>query len=187
MPKLERLLDELTGKSDKDSDTLKALANVSATTGLLERVKVLENALEAVVQELSNKGGFSPFEDALEKRLNGVESLIEENGFRPTDLSEVQSSISSSSGVLMDRIDDLNKTMRSFTRAVESIELPAVNIPEYEPPDLTPLYSQIQGVAERVDGLNFEVPEMEFPKREWTFDVKRNQSGFIRSVEVTEK
>jgi len=89
-------------------------------------------------------------------------------------------------------IGKLGSAVNNFTGAVQGIKIPAPNvaIPETKETDLTPVIDKIDNMmgviatqgSQRVGNVVAEYVE-ETPKQ-WTFDVKRNQSGFIKSVEA---
>jgi hypothetical protein len=93
----------------------------------------------------------------------------------------------------MAQFEEVKKYMADFTSAVGKIKLPEfpeipsfpeINIPET---NLEPLTALVQSIQEQLASKE-EMPSnvIEMPqKEEWTFNVKRNQAGFIKTVEAT--
>lgn len=93
-------------------------------------------------------------------------------------------------------INSLTQSLDRMTNAVSAIKIPTPNvrIPEQKPPDLTPVLASNQNIAAMLQSMMAQERGEELPKetpkatpRSWTFDVKRNQSGLIRSVNVVEQ
>ncbi len=120
----------------------------------------------------------------LERLANGLVSLAKKIDGTKTDVAPV-----------LQAIKALEAGVNRLASAVSGIKLPDVNIPEFPAPqtvDLSPVLSALDGIyrvlAEmQADEAEDEAePEEPEKPKEWVFEVKRNQAGFIRTIEARE-
>jgi hypothetical protein len=154
--------------------------------------KVMEQWLEKIMQpnvtpeELHE--GFKALGGgmkALARQLKELQqAVIDEVAQRPTSFDPV-----------VEQINQLRQDVDRMVKAISAIELPKMPeipaFPDIPSVDLEPIRQMIEGLAAMIAELKREeaqeVIEVEEKPREWTFDVKRNQSGYIRSVDVIER
>jgi len=118
-----------------------------------------------------------------EEKFNRLERGIKNTAPTPTDL-----------GPVAGQIKALQSAVEGYTTAVNNIELPQppkIDIPKVPDfPDIGPLIANYERLNAAVEALAnrppnnppTEVIASDPAPREWTFDVKRNASGFIKSV-----
>lgn len=192
MPKLERVTQALAerGKIGPDISEIIAKAVREAVNGLPTQDYVsagreldslrrqLERALNDIeklkTQPVLTEGMMSNF-----KRLEkGIERGFAINAPKDFDYSG---------------FDKLGEKIESFIQAVNGIKIPEVPpFPEIPEMDMSPLMYWAEKISAQLDAMQQEevkeeVEEVKEAPREWTFNVKRNQAGFIRTVEVVEK
>ncbi len=87
------------------------------------------------------------------------------------------------------KLDSMASGFDRMIQAMRGIKMPEVKIPPQRDVDLRPIKSAIDDLRIMIamQAREEKEEEPEKPKEEWVFDVKRNQSGLIKSVEVKEK
>jgi hypothetical protein len=85
------------------------------------------------------------------------------------------------------RFDGVTVDMTRLVQAIRGIKMPEFKVPPAKDVDLSPIKSSIDDLRIMVAMMEKEAPEpQEKQPEEWVFDIKRNQSGLIKSVEVRE-
>ena len=104
---------------------------------------------------------------------NGVGGVNESLGKKPESFDDVIMSV-----------EGVHGSIQRLTKAIASIKLPEVNIPEIPRVDLSPIKSDLDEIKRIVSSSEVDEPG-EVPKtRTWTFDIKRGPGGYIKSVEA---
>jgi len=86
------------------------------------------------------------------------------------------------------RFDGVTVDMTRLVQAIRGIKMPEFKVPPAKDVDLSPIKSSIDDLRVMVAMMERDEPEPEEKKpEEWVFEVKRNQAGLIRTVEVREK
>lgn len=116
---------------------------------------------------------------ALAAGLVEIESQISQYD---QSLRGLAGSVDSMSG----RFDGVTVDMTRLVEAIRGIKIPEVKVPPQKDVDLSPIKASIDDLRIMVAMMEKEPPEETKPE-EWVFDIKRNQSGLIKSVEVREK
>jgi hypothetical protein len=113
----------------------------------------------------------------LDQQISELSAAV---GRKPESFDEVKSEIAG-----------LRASIKQMVQAIQAIKLPDVHIPEPkapkepEPVDLAPLASELAEIKRIVSSPNvIESPTETAKTKTWTFDIKRNQSGYIKSVEA---
>lgn len=119
--------------------------------------------------------------DKFDQNFKRLERGITNTAPTPTNLSPVAEQIAA-----------LQDAVEGYTTAVNNIELPQPKIPELPKipdfPNIQPLISEMERFSAKLESLSNQPPPepvqqiVDTSPREWTFDVKRNASGFIKSV-----
>ena len=169
-----KLLGAMNGKKEITANDMVNYAASKTLDSMFERLQqphVTPDELRAIIKDL---------QDWMVSELQKVQTLVQ--------------SVDTQTGTqqVLAAIGKLGTTVNNFTGAVQGIQIPTpkVNIPEAKETDLTPVIDKIDNImgmiatqgAQRVGNVVAEYVE-ETPKQ-WKFDVKRNQSGFIKSVEA---
>lgn len=91
---------------------------------------------------------------------------------------------------VVEAVNGLKSDLKSLRDEIMGISIPApvVNIPETKIPetDLSPIYKEFDALTNLVASMKpatVEVPSPG-PQKEWVFDVKRNQAGYIQKIEA---
>lgn len=147
-------------------------------------MKTMEQWMEKLNQPQLSVEDVRSIAEALGQAVSAeLQSLKEEVqgeiGKRPTSFDPVIQSIAS-----------LERNIDRLVQAIGSIRLPdppKVEIPPAKDVDLAPVLASNESIKAMIaDLVSMEREDEPEPKREWSFDVKRNNSGLIRSVEVRE-
>ena len=93
-------------------------------------------------------------------------------------------------GPVLQAIKALETGVNRLASAVSAIRLPEVSIPElpaHPPVDMTPVLDALDGIYRVLAQMQAEEAEDEAEPekpKEWVFEVKRNQAGFVRTIEA---
>ncbi len=154
----------------------KEYARAKATAGIIDRLG----------QPHVTPDEFNAGLDKVSKGLLGLAKKIEES---KTDLAPVISSVQSDIAPILDAFKALEAGVGRMVNAVMSIQIPSVEIPPFPEPqrvDLSPVLDALDGIYRVLAEMQAEEAEDEAEEKpkEWVFEVKRNQAGFIRTVEA---
>ena len=114
--------------------------------------------------------------DELQKAINEAkrgENLERAAGRLDTLGDRIEELLQPQESPVLERLDDLEAYIG------ENVDLRPVK------KAFNGLRDEVRTLVEAVHKVKLKAPET--PKREWTFDVKRNRSGFIKTVDVVEK
>lgn len=110
----------------------------------------------------------------LDQQIGELSAAVEK---RPDSLDPVLSEVAK-----------LKAGLQKLVDAIRSIKLPDVHIPENKETDLTPLQDSIADLKVLIASLERTAESQEAMPvsgpTEWTFEVKRNQAGYIKTVEA---
>ena len=180
----KKLQSSLFGKRELNTQDLVNYAASKTLDQMMEKMtapNVSPEDFQAAIGELKN--AFK----AIFKEILSVRSSVDA---RPDSFDPV-----------LKAINELKDSVDAMTQAVMGIRIPETKIPEFpkipEPKDvdLSPVLMEsnaIKDILVDIQNRASEVRESEpvvvkHEPRSWVFDVKRNQSGLIRSVEVNEQ
>ena len=180
--KLDKVRQALAEQKNKETlpsgDELANLYATSKTLGtLIDRIgkpHVSPEELKDAVDSL--KGGIKTLSSDLRDVLDSLKAEVTQ---RPTSFDPV-----------LKAVQLLERGVTSMTQAISSIRIPEPPpLPPQKDVDLTPVLTSQDNIVALIAGLQREEREEEDEEHEprsWTFDVKRNNSGLIRKVEVNE-
>lgn len=177
MPRLENVVNAMQ-KREPNADDLLKYATQQTLQSMMNKLNspyVTPDEFKDAVQGLGS--GMK----SLARMLKKVESNVNgEVSKRPTNFDSV-----------LEAISTLEKNIKSLTGAISSIKLPDVNIPpfpEYKETDLRPILDEVWDTKRILQNLKIEAPApvIEQKGRSFTFDIKRNQAGYIKSIDCKE-
>lgn len=193
---LQRQLEALkTGKKPASERILDAISDLD-TKGLRKEIKELRDQMSALpgLSRLMREVGTYDLEKTtrtINARFERVERGLEK-------MTQLLKPIETDLGPVVSLINDLKGEMSEFRGAVDGYrnEVHGIEIPRPEPfpeipapPDIKPLIDAVQALDMKIDMVTKAEPvviDPSPPAGEWTFDVIRNQSGFIKKVVATQ-
>lgn len=178
-------------------DVQRALAQRNKTPDASEILNFATNKTLESMMERFNAPLLDPerFEEVSKALGSGMKALNKQ-------LKSMESALAGALGEqVIGAVTQLESSVQQMISAINAIEIPKTVIPpfpEYPQPkevDLAPLHKELVGIYDAMGSMNFPVERVEMERaemlnptpREWQFNVKRNQAGFIRTVEVKEK
>jgi len=164
MPKLAHLVDMMNKKA----------------TGI-DGGEVLEMLMESIVSRKTDAANsHQAVVAAIDKAVRTIVAAIK--AIPQTDLRPV-----------LDSVVENRADFGPLIRALDAIEIP--QIPEQKETDLSGVMAELARLARKIDEIDVSLPEItvqaakqierieeEKEPKQWVFEVKRNQSGFMREV-----
>jgi hypothetical protein len=142
---------------------------------------MIEIVDKPTLQARDIRDGFVALASGVVELDQQIIELVAAVGRKPESFDEVKAEIAS-----------LRSSVKAMVQAIQAIKLPDVHIPEPkevekpEPVDLSPLVSELADIKRIISSPNVVETATETAKvKKWTFEVKRNQAGYIKTVEAT--
>lgn len=159
---------------------IQAKKNGGAVPDYMESI----GSLNALIHSLGRPGvSDERFQEGLSALSSGLSDLgVQLKALHSALVGEMDKRSTSSVASISSEVKRLGRTMMELTSALQKIEIkpPEVSVAA---PDLSVIIDEIRALKREEPE---EVEEEESPK-EWVFEVRRNQAGFIRSVEAKAK
>lgn len=180
MPKLEGVLRAMEAKKARE-----------ASSELLEEIRLVGTAIELqdTMRQLAQvTRGLEARIDKMQDDLTSVSKLTipDHSGA----LSDIKGDFSGLRAELVEALSLLAKGINDTQKGFKSIEFPAY--PEQKEADFSSIHDEFDRMYRvlseiRVESVSRETEhEEKEKKRNFTWDIKRNQSGFIKTVECRE-